>query len=302
MLSNLSHFIMNNSNCHFIECNVAEGSGLKTLHDASLPDAAYDSAAREIALHFIPKTDHEDFVAEFVAWTRRTDSPVMRLTGPKSNLAQLCAEKVQEELAATFCFSESTTTEDPRRFFITLADQIATYIPAYAKILDNNLRRNPGLVSKSLKIQFEELIAAPIKELLARGVDLGPRRVIVVEGIDECASVHARCEIIGTILGSASGLPFYWAIFGLPDSWVEATLRERGLALKPCWKVCHAVPNFPVGEGEYFLRIELIKYQGWIAVKWTLIRCAPKITTGTALFFLIPAISQYRGFSNNSGS
>ncbi|KAF9447836.1 hypothetical protein P691DRAFT_90365 [Macrolepiota fuliginosa MF-IS2] len=211
----------------------------------------------------------------------------MWLTGLKSNLAQLCTEKVQEELAATFCFLESTTTEDPRRFFTTLANQIATHIPAYAEILDDKLRRNPDLVSKSLKIQFEELIAAPIKELLERGIDLGPRRVIVVEGIDECAGMHARCEIIGTILGSARGLPFYWAIFGLPDSRVEATLRGRGL-MKLCWRVCHPVTNFPVGEGEYFLRVELIRYQGWIAVRWAFVKCAPKIVTGTALFFFSP--------------
>ncbi|KAF9444882.1 hypothetical protein P691DRAFT_763000 [Macrolepiota fuliginosa MF-IS2] len=236
MLSNSSHFVVNNSNCQFIERSTAESSGLKILHKASLPNAAYDSVAREIALHFIPKTDREDFVAEFVTWTRRADFPVMRLTGPKSNLAQLCAEKVREELAATFCFSESTTTEDPRRVFTTLADQIATYIPAYAEILDIKLRRNPGLVSKSLKLQFEELIAAPIKELLARGIDLGPRRVIVVEGIDECAGVHARCEILCTILESASGLPFRWAIFSRPDSQLEELWRERSLAAVSCWK------------------------------------------------------------------
>ncbi|KAF9442527.1 hypothetical protein P691DRAFT_765140 [Macrolepiota fuliginosa MF-IS2] len=94
MFSNANRFV--NNNCQFIGHSVTEGSGLRTLHDASLPDAAYDSAARESALRFIPKTERKDFVPEFVAWCRQPDSSVMRLTGPKSDPAQLCAEELQE--------------------------------------------------------------------------------------------------------------------------------------------------------------------------------------------------------------
>ncbi|KAF9445681.1 hypothetical protein P691DRAFT_254988 [Macrolepiota fuliginosa MF-IS2] len=217
MFSNSNHFV--NNNCQFIEHDAAEGSGLKLLHDNSLPKAAYDSAARESALYSIPKTEHEGFVADFVAWTRRTtDPPVMRLNGPKSNLAQLCAEKVKEDLAATFCFSRSLGTDDASRFFTTLADQLATHNRPYAEILDAKIRRNRALVSKSLRVQFDELIVTPMGGLLAKGVDLGPRKVIIVEGIDECASVHARCEILCIILKSANALPFLWATFSRIDS------------------------------------------------------------------------------------
>ncbi|KAF9445585.1 hypothetical protein P691DRAFT_734689 [Macrolepiota fuliginosa MF-IS2] len=288
MLSNSSHFTMHTSNCNFVEYHTAEGSGLKILRGASLPKAAYDSAARESALYSIPKTGHEDFVAEFVAWTHRGDVPVMRLNGPKSNLAQLCAEKSEENLAATFCFLRSHGTDDPSRFFTTLAGQLAIHIPPFAEILNAKLYHNPDLVLKSLKVQFEELIATPIKELLAKGVDLGPRRVIMVEGIDECVSAHARCEILCTILGSASALPFRWAIFSRLDSQAEAALKERGLITESCWSISHSVPNLPVREGEYFLRIEFIRYQGWIAMRWTPATCSPKIVTSTAVFFFNP--------------
>ncbi|KAF9443270.1 hypothetical protein P691DRAFT_632183, partial [Macrolepiota fuliginosa MF-IS2] len=97
--------------------------------------------------------------------------------------------------------------------------------PPYAEILDMKLRRNPALVSKSLRVQFDDLIAQPTKELLAKGVDLGSRRLIIVEGIDECANVQARCEILCTILKSADALPFRWALFGLPDSQLEVLLK-----------------------------------------------------------------------------
>ncbi|KAF9442525.1 hypothetical protein P691DRAFT_681335, partial [Macrolepiota fuliginosa MF-IS2] len=263
--------------------------GLKLLHDNSHPKAAYDSAAREFALYSIPKTDREDFVADFVAWTRRTTGPpVMQLNGPKSNLAQLCAEKLEENLDATFCFSRSNGTDDPGRFFTTLADQLATHNRSYAKILDGKIRHNRALVSKSLRVQFDELIAAPVGGLLAEELDLGPRKVIIVEGIDECASVHARCEILCIILKSASALPFRWAIFSRIDSQLETLLKEKGVALEPCWKVCHSVPNIPIGEGEPLFRVEMIRHEGWIAVRWTLAKRDPKIVTGTALFFFQP--------------
>ncbi|KAF9445687.1 hypothetical protein P691DRAFT_255130 [Macrolepiota fuliginosa MF-IS2] len=258
MLSNSSRFVMHNSNCNFVEQHAAEGGGLKILRDASLPKAVYDSTARESALYSILKTEYEGFVAEFVAWTHRGNVPVMRLNGPKSNLAQLCAEKSKESLAATFCFSRSHGTDDPSRFFTTLASQLAIHIPSHVEILNAKLRHNPDLVLKSLKVQFEELIAAPIKELLAKGVDLGPRRVIMVEGIDERASVHAHCEILHTILESAGALSFRWAVFSRPNSQLGALLKEKGLALESCWNVCHSIPNFPAGDGEFVLRVELI--------------------------------------------
>ncbi|KAF9443625.1 hypothetical protein P691DRAFT_808685 [Macrolepiota fuliginosa MF-IS2] len=284
MVSNPSNFVI--KDCQFIDYSTADGSGLKILYGASLPDAAYDSAARASALvHSIPKTEHEDFVAEFVTWTRRPDSSVMWLDGPKSNLAQLCAEKLQEELAASFFTPQSQRTEGTSQIVITLADQLATHIPSYASVLDAKLRRNPALITKSLTIQFRELIFAPIEEVLASGIDLGPRNVIIVEGIDECASVHARCEILGAILESASRLPFLWAIFSRPDSQLEALLKERHLALKSCWKVCHPTPSFPVGDGEFFWRVELIRHEGWIAVRWALATRDAKIITGTAFFF-----------------
>ncbi|KAF9442526.1 hypothetical protein P691DRAFT_681340, partial [Macrolepiota fuliginosa MF-IS2] len=169
----------------------------------------------------------------------------------------------------------------------TLADQLAIHIPSYAEILDVKLRRNPALVTKSLRVQFRELISTLIEELLARGVDLGSRNIIMVEGIDECVSVNARCEILCTILESAGALPFRWAIFSQPDSQLEVLLKERGLALEPCWKVCHFVPKFPVGDGEFVVCVELIRHEGWIAVKWTFATCSPKIATGTVLFFYL---------------
>ncbi|KAF9445682.1 hypothetical protein P691DRAFT_762285 [Macrolepiota fuliginosa MF-IS2] len=269
MLSNANNIVLNN--CHLVEHNAAERSGLKILHSASLPSAAYDSAARESALYSIPKTEHEGFVTEFVTWAHRADSLVMRLNGPKSNLAQLCMEELQEELAASFCSPQSQGVDDPCRVFITLADQLATHIPAYAKSLDARLRHNPALVTKSLKVQFHELIAAPIKELLDKRVELGPRKLIVVEGIDECTVLQAQHQILSIILRSAADLPFHWAIFGQQNHLLETMLKEQGpTTIESCWNVRHSAPGLPVSEGEFF-HVETIRYQGWIAVRWTLV-------------------------------
>ncbi|KAF9442521.1 hypothetical protein P691DRAFT_789324, partial [Macrolepiota fuliginosa MF-IS2] len=177
MFSNANRFVNNNLPLKVVVSVfipvIRQGTngckGLRILHDASLPDAAYDSAARESALCFIPKTERKDFVPEFVAWARQPGSSVMRLTGPKSDLVQLCAEKLQEELAASFFSPKSKRADDRCQVFVTLADQLAIHIPSYAEMLDVKLRRNPGLVTKSLRVQFRELISTLIEELLARG-------------------------------------------------------------------------------------------------------------------------------------
>lgn len=55
---------------------------------------------------------------------------------------------------------------------------------------------NLTLVSRSLKVQFHELIVALLGEPLAQGVDLGRQRLVIVEGIEECNEMGARGEII----------------------------------------------------------------------------------------------------------
>ncbi|KAF9451157.1 hypothetical protein P691DRAFT_808643 [Macrolepiota fuliginosa MF-IS2] len=289
MLTNSNNFVINNG--IFTEHNTTEGGGLRILRDHSLPKATHDSAAREFALYSIPKTEHKDFVTKFIAWAQTGSKPIMRLRGPKSNLAQLCAEDLKEDLAASFCFSQSQEVDDPSRLFVTLADQLATHIPSYANILDTKLRQNPALVSKSLKVQFRELIAEPIRELLAEGAAFTQQKVIVVEGFDECISAQARYEILSVIHESAGALPFRWAIFSRPDSQLETLLERRGLAMELCWGICHTVPGLPVHDGGFLLRAELVCHEGLVAVRWTLTTYSPRIVTCTDFFFK-PLISK----------
>lgn len=264
-----------------------ECKGLRTLHDASLPGASYDSAVRESALYSIPKAQDEEFVDKFTAWGLQEDTPfsVMWLNRPKSTLAQICTEKLEDQVAATFFFSRAHGIDDPRRFFTTLADQLSIHIPPYAALLDARLRRNPALVSKSLKVQFRELIVTPFRELLAQGVDLGRRRLIIVEGIDECQEVEARCEIIRIILESAGEFGFRWAIFGERDHRLETRLMGWESLTESCWRIDHSNRLSSVdGDGRVYTAA-LIQHRGSVTLQLDIATCSTEIVTSTALFF-----------------
>lgn len=141
------------------------------------------------------------------------------LTGPagagKSAIAQTCAEELEETLGATFFFSQPDRIDDPHRLFPTIAYQLATRNPSFAALVEDKLLHDRTLVSKSMKTQFRELIVAPLRILEANGVDIGPRRTVIIDGLDECRSDDAQCEIARIIMASIreESLPLSWAIF-----------------------------------------------------------------------------------------
>lgn len=185
VLSSSSNLVFNN--CQLIDHSAAEESGetiylnpilqginerkgRRILQDASLPGALHDSGIREVALRDIPETEQDDFVDRFIVWALLADRQfVMWWKGPKSTLAQMCAEKAEEQLAATFFFSRLQGVNDPKRFFTTISHQLATHFPLYAALVEGKLRRDPYLVTKSLKVQFRELISVPFQEPSAGG-------------------------------------------------------------------------------------------------------------------------------------
>ncbi|KXN81305.1 hypothetical protein AN958_05160 [Leucoagaricus sp. SymC.cos] len=217
MLDNPRDFVIYNS--QIVNQQIGESSpGMKILFKASLPDAVHDSAAQEEASEFLPKTKHGEVLDELIPWSQQPNTPfsVLWLIGPKSNLAHLATRRVPEShIAASFFFPSAEGAQggyqSARRLFPTIAYQLATHFPAYEAILEAKLRRNRTLVSKSLQIQFRELITQPFEELVEPEM-FGRRRLIVVEGLEESKSPHSRCEIIQILTTQTRGLPFRWLV------------------------------------------------------------------------------------------
>lgn len=154
----------------------------------------------------------------------------------KSAVAQTCAAALQEalELGAAFFFSTPNRRNDPNKFFISIAYQLATRLrpatSAYGALLDEEVRKNPSIVKKSLAVQFYELIVDPILALM-EGYEGVPqqRAVVIVDGLDECEGNEAQREIL-RIISQATldypDLPLIWAIFSRPEPHITSMIRN----------------------------------------------------------------------------
>ncbi|KAJ3563317.1 hypothetical protein NP233_g9016 [Leucocoprinus birnbaumii] len=211
------------TNSTFLEHHppVRRGRGLKMLYESSHPAAAHDSAAHEFAAERLSKTRHAGIVEDLVFWSGELTASgfTMWIIGPRSNLAHLCSERLEDHIAATFFFggNPESLVNDPNRFFPTIAHQLSTRFPVYRDFIDSKLQSNPELIHKNLKTQFRELISIPLQEMIRRGGSLEARRLIIVDALDQCKGDHARSELLRIITTEAQDLPFAWLVFSEPE-------------------------------------------------------------------------------------
>ncbi|KAF5361059.1 hypothetical protein D9756_004460 [Leucocoprinus leucothites] len=203
--------------------------GIELLYNASLLEAAHDSADNEFVAESLPKTRHGSIIERLSTWAQHSSPSFSSLwiVGPESNLAYICADRLGDYLVASFFFSRELGVENPRQIFTTISYQLATYFPAYEALIDTKLHRSPGLISKSLKIQFRELIARPFQQLRACGeITVGSRQIIIVNGLDECKGDRHRQELFRILTTETEPLPFKWVVFTRPDITVDGRRLE----------------------------------------------------------------------------
>ncbi|KAF5360664.1 hypothetical protein D9756_004457 [Leucocoprinus leucothites] len=235
-----NNFVITNS--VFVE-NHQHGRGIELLHNASRMEATHDSSYNEFVAESLPRTRHGSILENLSTWAQHPDPPFssLWLVGPESDLAHLCADKMEKYLAASFFFSGELGVDDPRQFFTTIAYQLTTHIPAYEALIDAKLRQSPGLISKSLKIQFHELIVRPFQQLQARGeITAGSRGTIIVNGLDECKGDRARQELLRILTTETEALPFRWVVFTRPDVVVDQRrleLKSTALSNLDAWRL-----------------------------------------------------------------
>ncbi|KAJ3553002.1 hypothetical protein NP233_g12747 [Leucocoprinus birnbaumii] len=217
------------------------GSGLKTLYEHSMPDAFHDSAARfpPARCHLETRKEYIDRICNQWAFGKLDhENPVMWLHGPfgvgKTAVAQSSAEalKAIHKLIATLFFSRSDKNRsDPRRVFTSLAYQIATVCDLFAALVDVRIRKDPSITTKSLSIQFEELIATPLKQIQDAAANGLEGRIVIIDGLDECRGTVEQCEIIRIIAASARDLttPFRWFVTSRPEDPIIRAMDSRSI-------------------------------------------------------------------------
>ncbi|KDR68083.1 hypothetical protein GALMADRAFT_146574 [Galerina marginata CBS 339.88] len=136
---------------------------------------------------------------------------IMWLHGPagsgKSAIAQTIAEWAFEEgvLLASYFFSRFDTTRNHSRSLIaTIAYQIAT---SFSEIRDHILTAidtDPLIFTRSLITQMRLLVVDPLKHLLLSGYSnkIESKRLIVIDGLDECEDRDEQVDILRTILNT----------------------------------------------------------------------------------------------------
>jgi hypothetical protein len=172
----------------------------------------------------------------------------------KSAIAQTCAEKVKDsgQLGAAFFFSIHGRS-DHTRFFTTIAYQLSTVLPEYKDILNRRVYNDKTVVRNVMASQFKTLIAEPLQELKAQGREVG-RRVIFIDGLDECQNTDAQVEIIELIAASVRDCttPLRWAFFSRAEAHIEATFSLCNVA-PLCRRVFLPISREANGEIQLYL-------------------------------------------------
>ena len=120
-------------------------------------------------------------------------------------VAKLSAKK-RLLLASFFCCRSSEGRSDGARVIPTLVGQTLTRIPSVRPFVEDALRRDPHLLTKSLKIQAMHLIVEPLASIEPSLHQCLPR-VIVIDGLDEIRGAEVQCDVLKVIAFLIDNLP-----------------------------------------------------------------------------------------------
>ncbi|KAF5354042.1 hypothetical protein D9756_007218 [Leucocoprinus leucothites] len=208
--------------------------GLRRLLDHSIPSATHDSSERYPPPLCYPGT-RQDFINLLTEWGRGTspDDPerLAWVKGPagvgKSAIAQSTAQALSDMLSATFVFSRPNHRDDPLRFFTSIAYQLAVKQKTFGDFLDQKIQQDLTIVTKPLRLQFDELLIAPAHALKQQGKAL-PDMTIFVDGLNECKGEAAQQEIVELVAQSLrdGDTPFRWIFFSRPEPGLVSTFNH----------------------------------------------------------------------------
>ncbi|KAJ3552746.1 hypothetical protein NP233_g12805 [Leucocoprinus birnbaumii] len=212
---------------------------LERLAAHGMPGAMLDAKERE----FAPRCNEDTRLTlrgEIMRWGLASAKAqgLLWLSGPaavgKSAVAQTVAEelKAQDLLGAVYFFSKPNSRSDPDTVIPTIVYQLALVLPEYRRLVTRRLIEDPIILDRTRRSQFEELISGPCTFLSS-----GKRLVIILDGLDECASREAQCEFVKLISNHVrtygGGLRLSWMICSRPEPDLKVAFSTEG-----CQAVC----------------------------------------------------------------
>ena len=136
------------------------------------------------------------------------------------NIAERC--DLENLLLASFFFSRSDSARSNSKSFIaTIAYQIAINIPGTQQKIVTAIDRDPLILTRSMEAQVVSLIVEPLRGPLEEGYFNAStsRRLIIIDGLDECDNSAAQCSILQVIsrLFHHHHLPFLIFLASRPE-------------------------------------------------------------------------------------
>jgi len=161
----------------------------------------------------------EELITKIVQWMDGDpDRPICWLHGPdgsgKSALSQTVGEYCDStnKMAASFFFMRGAHNRSTVTHLVpTLAYQLSISVPGMRPLLEQALKTDQTIPQRSLRHQFEKLIAEPILVVRERAA-LTP--IIIIDALDECGDEESMVEFIEIITNACLKFsPFPFRIF-----------------------------------------------------------------------------------------
>lgn len=208
---------------------------MKLLSEHIIPDAAFDSAARDPPPLCHPGTRVE-LKKRIETWLYDSgrQKALLWLRGPagigKSAIIQTLAESLaaSAHLGAALFFSRPNNRNDPKRIVISIAYQLAVKIPAYRVYIAEQISLDPNMLHKGIREQFGIFIIEPFfHKKIGGGEDFWG---ILLDGLDECDGQGQQSEIIQLISKFALTFPeapLVWVISSRPEPHIVVTFDNE---------------------------------------------------------------------------
>ncbi|KAJ2936806.1 hypothetical protein H1R20_g255, partial [Candolleomyces eurysporus] len=221
-------------------------------------------------------------IKDWYGYQQGPSKPIMWVHAPagygKTAIAGTISKMLEEivgldfnPLGATFFFwRTSAERNNPTRFIITIAHQLAISIPELKPHIANAISRSPLILKKALEIQLVKLIVEPFKAL--GNLEDIPNRLVIIDGLDECISSEqesrvekkyaedqekAQVRILNLIHSLQSHrLPLSFMILSRPEAWIKQHIESGSFT-----DLVEVVDLYAVGDHmndvEKYVRAEL---------------------------------------------
>ncbi|KAJ7825662.1 hypothetical protein B0H14DRAFT_2368836, partial [Mycena olivaceomarginata] len=121
----------------------------------------------------------------------------------------------------------NTGRGNARSLFVTLAYELALYIPQLKGLILKSAEDDPSVMARSIDAQLRQLILYPCRSLIGSSHTL-----LLIDGLDECEDEQAQTKILCSI-GDAvreSPIPLRFLIASRPEPQIQQVLQETELA------------------------------------------------------------------------